>query len=230
MNVPTEKFFANDNIEDPLDKGFTKKVGCGSFVKRQTKESGYSHFEGTWEDLENLTAIGLTYSDNSYVPHYTYKIHPGYKDGVIIVDLDPTNFRSAIVELDNNSKLTANYAPRRDGEAPYIRVSAKDKKKQAKFASVVLYRWDVLAENNERETTAIWEIVAIKARVSEGEEPMDPYTMARNFLHLPGGTKGDFTAEQFAKSIVYWNSHCMTTSSKSWFKKALSWIKINGSH
>ena len=60
------------------------------------------------------------------------------------------------------------------------------------------------------------------------EEPMDPYTMARNFLHLKGGTKGDFTAEQFAQSIVYWNNHAMTAGKPKWrriLSNILNWIK-----
>lgn len=194
-----------------------KKVACGNFVKRQTPESGYSYFDGSWERLERLAENTLL-----YLPFY---VKPGYRDGVVLVDLPADLFYSAIVELNEQSKLTANYAPRREGEAPFIRVSAKAKKQRAKHASVVLYRHDVLAENNERETDAEWEIVAIKARVTDEEEPMDPYTMARNFLHLQGGTKGDFTAEQFAKSIVYWNNHCMTTGKQSWISKVLGWFK-----
>lgn len=195
---------------------FSKKVACGEFVKRQTPESGYSHFKEDWHWLEELVTARLGIS--RYV-------HPGYKDGVVLVDMPEEFFCSAVVELTDKSKLTANYAPRREGEAPFIRVSAKAKKQPAKHASVVLYRHDVLAENNERETEAEWEIVAIKARTTEEEEPMDPYTMARNFLHLEGGTKGDFTAEQFAKSIVYWNNHCMSTSKPKWYRKIAEWIR-----
>lgn len=196
-----------------------KKVACGEFVKRQTKESGYSHFEGSWELLETVVEYWL----NS--PCSAFPTTPGYKDGVVIQSVPADFFRSAIVELDEESNLTANYAPRRLGEDPFIRVSAKAKKQKAKYASVVLYRHDVLAENNERETDAEWEIVAIKARVTEEEEPMDPYTMARNFLHLKGGTKGDFTAEQFAKSIVYWNNHCMTTGKPKWYRKIVKFFR-----
>lgn len=198
---------------------FSKKVACGEFVKRQTPESGYSHFEGSWEELEEWAARRLRR------PEWADAIHPGYRDGVILVDMPEQHFYSAIVKLDEESKLTANYSPRRVGEAPFIRVSAKAKKQRAKFAQVVLYRHDVLAENNERETDAEWEIVCIKARVTEEEEPMDPYTMARNFLHLSGGTKGDFTAEQFAKSILYWNNHCMTTGKPKWYKKLAEWFR-----
>jgi Protein of unknown function (DUF3228). len=195
---------------------FTKKVACGEFVKRQTPESGYSHFDGSWELLESLAEANL-------LVHA--QVRPGYKDGVVLVDLPPYNFYSAIVKLDSQSRLSANYAPRRLGEDPFIRISAKADKQPAKYASVVLYRWDVLAENDERETDAEWEIVAIKARVTKEEEPMDPYTMARNFLHLKGGTKGDFSAEDFAKSIVYWNNHVMTTGKPKWYRKIMSWFR-----
>jgi hypothetical protein len=197
---------------------FSKLIACGEFVKRQTPESGYSHFEGTWEELEEL-------AEKEFGSYLGTNLKPGYRDGVVLMDLPADRFRSAIVELDKESKLTANYAPRRLGEDAFIRISAKAKKQSAKHASVVLYRHDVLAENNERETEAEWEIVAIKARVTEEEEPMDPYTMARNFLHLKGGTKGDFTSQQFAESILYWNNHCMTTGKPKWYRKVVEFFR-----
>lgn len=199
-------------------------VKCGEFVKRQTPDSGFSHFGGTWEELEDLVSSIIQYRDS-----YESRIRPGYKDGVVLVDLDGmtnTKFYSAIVKLTDKTKLNASYAPRREDEASFIRVSAKGNKQVAKHASVVLYRADVLYENNERETDAEWEIVAIKARVDKEEEPMDPYTMARNFLHLKGGTKGDFTAEQFAQSILYWNNHAMTTGKPKWYRKIVALLKI----
>jgi hypothetical protein len=191
------------------------KVACSNFVKRQTSESGFSHFSGSWRELELMVEDRLKYN---------FAIRPGYKDGVILVDLPGHLFETAIVKLNEKSKLSSSYAQRREGEDPFIRVAVTAHKQTAKYASVVLYRHDVLAENNEQDTDAEWEIVAIKARVSEEEEPMEPYTMARNFLHLKGGTKGDFSAEEFAKSIVYWNNHCMTVGKHSWFDKIKSSI------
>lgn len=196
---------------------FTKKVACGNFVKRQTKESGSSYFDGTWEELESML--------EDIISNDLDCIHPGYRDGVVLVDLPADFFYSAIVELNDKSKLTANYSARREGEEAYIKIGAKAQKQPAKYASVVLYRWDILAENNERETDAEWEIVCIKARVSEEVDPMHYYTMARNFLHLKGGTQGDFTAEQFAKSIVYWSQHAITTGKPKWYKKLAQWIR-----
>ena len=73
-----------------------KLVACGLFVRRQTKESGYSHYEGSWEELENITTNTLR-----YLPFY---VKPGYRDGVVIVDLPSINFRTAIVNLTEDSK------------------------------------------------------------------------------------------------------------------------------
>jgi hypothetical protein len=198
----------------------TKLVACGEFVKRQTKDSGFSHFEGTWEELEHMVHSSLVKPQ---------LVRPGYKDGVVLVDLCPgyehRKFYTSIVKLDENTKFSVGYSPRRVGEAPYIRIGAKAEKQLAKYVSFVCYRKDILMENDERETDAEWEIVCIKARVSEEEEPMDPYTMARNFLHLKGGTKGDFSAEDFAKSIVYWNNHANTTGKPKWYRKVKSFFK-----
>lgn len=191
----------------------SKKVACGEFVKRQTPESGFSHFEGTWEELEHIVESSMAKPQ---------LVRPGYKDGVILVDMDPgyrhRKFYSSIIKLNDETKITATYAPRRIGEAPFIRLGTKADKQLAKYVTFVCYRHDVLMENDERETDAEWEVVAIKARVSKKEEPMDPYTMARNFLHLKGGTKGDFTAQQFAESILYWNNHVMTTGKPKWYR------------
>lgn len=211
-------------------------IKCSEFVKRQTPESGFSHFNGTWKELEELIEYVFLY--------YPKQVRAGYKDGVCLVDLYPhkdytnfytpnfpldaiSKFYSAIVPLTEETKLVASYAPRQLGEKPFIRVAAHGTKQRAKYASVVLYRADVLAADDDRSTDADWEIIAIKARTSEEEEPMDPYTMARNFLHLKGGTKGDFTAEQFAQSIVYWNNHTMCVGKKSIWKRFWNWLRAS---
>src|SRR5579885_1107886 len=98
----------------------SKKVACGEFVKRQTPESGFSHFEGTWAELEHIVESSMAKPQ---------LVRPGYKDGVILVDIDPgymhRKFYSSIVKLDENIKISATYAPRRIGEAPFIRLGTK---------------------------------------------------------------------------------------------------------
>jgi len=210
-------------------------IKCSDFVRRQTPQSGFSHFDGTWEELEKLVRHIFLY--------YPKNVRSGYKDGVFLVDIHPLNrfyidvedlnfphnavdrFYSSIIPLTDETKIVANYAPRQPGEQPFIRLAAEGKKERAKYATVVLYRADVLAEDDDRSTDADYEIIAIKARTSEQEEPMDPYTMARNFLHLKGGTKGDFTAQQFAESIVFWNNHCMAMGKRSLWKRFCNWLR-----
>jgi len=190
-------------------------VKCSEFVKRQTAQSGYSHFDGTWEELEILTSLRF----------HEGKCKPGYKLGVMLVQVEPFGFYSATCTITEDTKLRVNFAPRQIGEDPFIRVSAKGKKQRAKAVEIILYNKDVLNEDNDRSTNADWEIIAIKARASKEEEPMDPYTMARNFLHLKGGTSATFTAEQFAQSIVYWNNHCMLQAQRSLIQRLSDWFK-----
>lgn len=72
----------------------------------------------------------------------------------------------------------------------------------AAHADIVCYSADALAENGEkRSTDCDWEIVAVLCRDKEGREPMQPLAMARNFLKKPGGTKSEYTAQEFAESI-----------------------------
>ncbi len=196
---------------------FSKLVACSTFVKRQTPESSFSHYIKSWEALEQEVAHRLS--------QYPEVVKPGYRDGVLIVEMDPKDFMSGVVKLDRNSKLEASYSPRREGEASYLKVCCAGDKQQARYASVVLYRHNVLAEGNERSSGAKWEIVAIKAQVDIKPEPMCPMTMARNFLLMDGGTKGEFSAEDFAKSIVYWNCHSMVTPKKKWYDFILRALK-----
>lgn len=196
----------------------TRLIECSEFVKRQTPESGYSHFDGSWDELAEIASRYF----------HTGLRKDGYKKGVALIEVPIsddfkkpllTRFYSATVKVTDQTKLSVNFSPRQEGEDPFIRVCAKAKKQKAAAAEIIIYHRDVLAEDDDRSTLAEWEVIAIKARASLKEEPMDPYTMARNFLHLKGGTKGDFTAQQFAESIVYWNNHCMARGKPKWYRK-----------
>jgi hypothetical protein len=79
------------------------------------------------------------------------------------------------------------------------------KKAPAAVVDVYLYSWQALAENDERSTTAEWEIVGMGARPEEGDEPPHPVTMARNILGLPGGTGTEYTPEEIAHAILHWS-------------------------
>jgi hypothetical protein len=171
-------------------------IALNQFVRRQTPEAPYSHYDGSEARLLEVVS-------NSFD-----KGRQGYKPGVLLVPVPPEGFWSSTVSVTPETPLHAAFGARREGEAPYLSVRATGGKSPAKFVFVVLYSREVLGA--EATTDAEWEIVSINARESEVEEPMDPVTMARNFLELPGGTKGDFSARQFAESIVFWSAHALT--------------------
>jgi len=175
------------------------RIGINKFVHRQTPESRFSHFEGTFDELAALVDENF---DNQ---------EPGYRDGVILVSVPAALFRSGVVEITEDTPLSARLTRRRKDEAPYIEVTAAGPKLPATSVQIVLYRADVLQENNDNSTDAEWEVISINAKATEGPEPMNPVAMARNFLQLEGGTKAEYTAEEFAQAIIYWSTKAMAS-------------------
>lgn len=168
------------------------------FTHRQTEASKFGHFEGTWEELEALT-----------LEHFT-SAKPGYRDGVVLVPVPPERFWSSMVTVTSETELRTTFEARREGEEPFMQTVAVGTggKSPAVAVDIVLYRHDVLAENDEHSCDADWEIISVNPRVTEEEQPMDPVTMARNFLQMAGGTKGKFSAEDFAKAIIFHSTVC----------------------
>lgn len=171
-------------------------IGINEFVKRQTKDSPYSYYDGTWDELADLAEICF---DQAKVTQS--------KDGkarVILIPLCPEKFYTSVVQVDETTEFKTIFERRRPEEDPYVKTTAVGAKKlRAQYVNLVLYSHDALAENKEQSTNCDWEIISINCSNVE-DEPMHPLTMARNFLEKTGGTKANYTAEQFAKAIWYW--------------------------
>jgi len=175
-------------------------IGINSFATRQTAESKFSHFGGSWEELQQL------------VEKHVRTATPGYRDGVQTVSVPAENFYCGVVEVTPETELRAVFASRRPPEKPYLQFEAVNGEKlPAKNVEVIIYRRDVLLEDGEDavSTNCEWEVVSINARPTDEEEPQHPVSMARNFLNREGGTKADYSAEEFAKSIEYWSTRAM---------------------
>ena len=73
---------------------------------------------------------------------------------------------------------------------------------------MIIYRHDVLLENNENTTNAEWELISINA-IPKGLDsiPMGPITMMRNQLNLNGGTKALYQSEEWAESVHFWQKY-----------------------
>ncbi len=174
-----------------------KLISINKLVRRQTAGSKYSHFTGTWKELvENL------------VEFHFGEAEQGYKEGILVLSLPPEGFFSGVVEINEETQLNAEFKARREGEEPYLQLTAVGgEKSPAREVEAILYRHDVLGE--DASTKAEWEIVSLNARSTEGPEPMTPVAMARNYYGLTGGTKADYSAEEFAEAILFWSKRAM---------------------
>jgi len=175
-------------------------IGINTFVRRQTADSRFSHFEGDLQRVANMAKDMFAAG------------RAGYRDGVLLVTVPAKGFFSGVVELTPETELRTKFVSRRPGEDPVkVTEAIGATKLEAAHVELVLYRRDVLLEEgpDSAPSGCEWELVSINARPTPEEEPMTPDTMARNFLVLPGGTKAEYTAEEFARSILYWSCRAM---------------------
>lgn len=176
-------------------------VVINSFVRRQTPESPYTHFSGTEEELLYRVAIAL--ESGIYVK--------GYRDGVILVGINPDGFFTGLVELQDGDRLIGEYKARREGETPRQSIQVKREgcnKQPAALVQVVCYSHDTLAEDGDAETDAEWEIISLNGYPTAKIAPIDPMTLMHNHFGSDGGTATGMSPEEFEKqmreSFHYW--------------------------
>ena len=183
------------------------KIHMTNFVRRQTAESPHSHWTISDEELVFRVSQNM---DRSY---------PGYREVVILVPVDPDGFFSSVTELSTSDKLSGAFACRREGEEPRKSVYVVGEKAPAKTVWIVLYANHVLAEKNENESNADFEIVSVNASPSVDSEPapMPPETLIANHFELSGGTATKMSDSEFVeslrKSVMYWKDKAMVVSS-----------------
>ncbi len=190
-----------------LEKSRDNTIGVPKFVKRQSKDSTFTHFEGGWDELAELTA---KYFDDAV--HYT----KGYRDGVYLVhmpkDVVGRFFTFDAYPMFEGMKMDAQWArvPGREHEPAKLQVKILEPKIPCRFVDIVIYAKEVLEEDGDEATGADYDIVAILGRLAKDPPPIDPMTLVRNWLHLKGGTemKGTTHKEMLTKlcdSILYKN-------------------------
>lgn len=181
-------------------------VVLSEFVRRQTANSEYTHWECRDEALIDRVLEGFE------------KAKPGYRDGVLVVPIRPKGIYTPVVELHEGDVLVGEYRARREGEEPRKAVYVKrpdgaSAKSPALACDVILYRHDVLAENNEHSSDAEWEVVAVNGHATTEEVPIQPNTLIANHFELDGGTSTGMTAEEFEaalrKSVLFWKNKAM---------------------
>lgn len=183
-------------------------VGVNEFVRRQVKGTGKTYTNLSFEAIAQ-------YSENKLNKQQYIK---GYRSGVVIIKVDKeltSQFICPFVKIDKNTHLKAEVVSRRINEDNYIRIKAKNGEiLKTSSVDLILYRNDVLKENNEQTTSADWELISFHA-IPEGVQtmPMGPVTMMRNQLELPGGTKGTYKSEEWANSVKFWQNYAIRDES-----------------
>ena len=180
-----------------------KKVAVNSFVKRQIKGSGK-----TYSETLSFEEIALDAQNQMLKRNF----EEGYRDGVRIVNANNKNikhFYCPYVKINNNTELISKIVKRQDNEESYIQTRATTGKQlEAEKVEYILYRHDILAENNENSTNKDWELISIHA-IPKGVDkmPMGPVTMMRNQLNLEGGTRAHYTSEEWAEAVEFWQKY-----------------------
>lgn len=186
-------------------------VHVNSFVLRQTEESEFSHYTGSWGFLKHLVKLVM----DDLVPGYGTR--QGYREGVLLVDVPPDNFFSGVVELKEGDQLIGTCRARKEGETPRKSVGVVGAQKlAAKSAFIVLYASSVLAEDGDNELPpkeGNWEIISINASPCEGEMPISPGVLMHNHFGSDGGTATHLSDSEFVtmlrKSFEFWKNKGM---------------------
>ena len=167
------------------------KIVMNEFCNRQVKGSSFSYFEGSLEGL--IAKIEDAWAAGNH--------KPGFREGVVLVSVDPTGFKSAMVALEDATSITTTYEARREGEGKFATTRAAGPTQDAKFCEIVLYTQAAL-EGDASKEQADYEIVSMNADDIENA-PMGLAAMVRNTFELPGGTKAEYPAEEWARAAQY---------------------------
>jgi hypothetical protein len=181
------------------------KIIANEFVKRQTNDSRFSHFKGTWNEI-----IDMVYQCWA-------NRQPSYRDGVTTVDVPVKGFYSGVVILESGDELSGGFESRQAGENPRKFIIVKGRKKlPAESVDIILYSSKVLAENGDNELEpedGNWEIISINASPIKNKMPIDPIVLMHNHFNSDGGTTTQMSDSEFVEilrnSFMCWKDKAM---------------------
>lgn len=178
-------------------------VHISKFVRRQTAESPYSHWT-----IDDATLIARVVRSASIG-----WCKPGYRDGVMLVQIPVDGLYSSVTQLKEGDLLIGQYLPRQKGEEPRKSSFVIGDKTPAKRVDVVLYSHAVLAENNEQDSDADYEIISVNASPTNEEIPLSVGTLIANHFELSGGTSTKMNDSEFVSalrnSVMFWKDKAL---------------------
>lgn len=197
------------------------EYGFGSFVRRQTPNSKFSHTTLSDNEVIDLVEKNFTRAKPSY---RKYNPLTGLDDkgllfgGVIAIPVPAEGFFTSVCTLKEGDKLAGVYEARKKGEDPRVSYGVVGGQKiPARSVDIILYHADVLAEEKDPnwKPGALWEIISINAspELPGVEVPIHPMTLLHNHFLSTGGTATNLNPEELeAKlrvSLAYWKDKAM---------------------
>lgn len=175
-------------------------VEASAFIREfNVPGTGNSFFDGSFDELVEL--VKDHWDDN--------EPGTGSVDGdVLLVNIPADKVLSsvALITDENRHLVREEEKVRREGEKPVTRKVMSGDMVPANFAQVVVYRADVLAQDDDRSTDAEWELIALLGKLDK-VEPMHPTTMLRNTNKDKGGTYRKYSDQEWTDAYEYWDKH-----------------------
>ena len=173
-----------------------------SFVRRQTPDSCYSHWDLSDDEFVQRIRDGFDSAKK------------GYREGVLLVPVAPDGFYTGVVQLKDGDKLVGDFSPRKELEEPRQHIYAVEGEKQPAVAvDIILYSHAVLEETGENQTFADYEVISVNARTTEEEQPIHPMTLLANHFQADGGTATNMSAEELEATLKvgfeYWKDKAL---------------------
>lgn len=194
------------------------------FVRRQTKESDFSYFDGSFE---TVLKIADAYWGNAI---------QGYREGVMLVRVPSEGFMAAEIEIPSDTfgypKVWAKNETRREGEDPRVSIRADADKQPAKSTYLVFYANQVLAEDGDNSSDEDYELISINGsdveRDADFRPPLDPFVLLHNHFGSTGGTQTNMDDGQLLEELKNGVTYFRTRGLASTFSEEQSQKRFEG--
>jgi len=181
----------------------TKSIGINRLVKRQTKESKFSYFDGQDSELIDLVMQNLPLKKNgqwegSYVvpiANITRNQPPSSDRGKFFSCVTGAKkqfvFRSVFISCDREDPLRLSH-------------NAYAKKPLGQYAEVVIYSRELLSQlGKQSEKVYDYEIVSIHVSPDSVPSPPHPYALLRKYRN----NSLEISVNEIMESIDYWSKY-----------------------
>lgn len=183
-----------------------------TFLNRRENFTPSNIHESQWSAQAENELLARVTSGLTFDQH----VRQGYREGVLLVPINPDGFKMRHKELKEGDYLFGRYEARVEGETPRKKIKAliNESLPPAKYVDAVLYHRDVLIEDGDKVADGVdYEVVTFLAKDIPGDEPMDPDTLIANHFRFDGGTSTKMNPEQFEaklrESVNYWKNRAL---------------------